>query len=74
MMTAFYNWNKNLLITIIIHQLFNFLIGITNGELLDKFMYCAIFYCAVAVILIVVNPKKVLYRGKAEVLEIISNQ
>jgi membrane protease YdiL (CAAX protease family) len=74
MMTAFYNLNKNLLITIIIHQLFNFLIGIINGELLDKFMYCAIVYCVVAVILIVVNPKKVLYRGKDDVLEVITNQ
>lgn len=63
-MTAFYNLNKNLLIPIIIHQLFNFLTGIINGNLIDIIMYCAFLYFVVAVILIVINPKKVLYGKK----------
>jgi membrane protease YdiL (CAAX protease family) len=61
MMTAFYNLNQNLIIPIIIHQFFNFFIGIINGNVIDLIMYSAILYCIVAVILIVINPKKVLY-------------
>lgn len=60
-MTAFYNLNKNLLIPIIIHQLFNFLIGIINGNLIDLIMYYAILYSLVAAILVVINPKNALY-------------
>lgn len=64
-MTAFYNLNKNLLIPIIIHQLFNFLISIINGDLIDILMYNAILYFIVAIILIIINPKEILYkRGK----------
>lgn len=63
-MATFYNLNKNLLIPIIIHQLFNFLTGIINADLIDIMMYSAILYFVVAVILIVVNPKKVLYGKK----------
>ncbi|MFD2117572.1 CPBP family intramembrane glutamic endopeptidase [Paenibacillus yanchengensis] len=62
MMTAFYNLNQNLIIPIIIHQFFNFFIGIINGNLIDLIMYSAILYGIVAVILIVINPKKVLYK------------
>ena len=68
-MTAFYNLNKNLLIPIIIHQLFNFLIGIINEDLIDIIMYYAILYFVVAVILIVINPKQVLYRKKNSISE-----
>ena len=60
-MTAFYNLNKNLLIPIIIHQLFNFLIGIINGSLIDLIMYYAILYSLVAAVLVVINPKEALY-------------
>lgn len=42
-MTAFYNLNQNLIIPIIIHQFFNFFIGIINGNLIDLIMYNAIF-------------------------------
>ncbi|MED2013208.1 type II CAAX endopeptidase family protein [Bacillus wiedmannii] len=63
-MTAFYNLNQNLMIPIIIHQFFNFFIGILNGNLIDLIMYNAIFYLVVAVVLIVVNPKRVLYGGE----------
>ncbi|MGE6515947.1 CPBP family intramembrane glutamic endopeptidase [Lysinibacillus sphaericus] len=64
-MTAFYNLNQNLIIPIIIHQFFNFFIGLINGNLLDLIMYNAIFYLAVAVLIIIINPKKVLY-GKED--------
>ncbi|MES5865896.1 CPBP family glutamic-type intramembrane protease [Bacillus cereus group sp. RP32] len=63
-MTAFYNLNQNLIIPIIIHQFFNFFIGIINGNLIDLIMYNAIFYLVVAVVLIVVNPKRALYGTK----------
>ncbi|MEK3889431.1 CPBP family intramembrane glutamic endopeptidase [Bacillus sp. FSL K6-3431] len=64
-MTAFYNLNQNLIIPIIIHQFFNFFIGIINGNLIDLIMYNAIFYVVVSVLIIVINPKKVLY-GKED--------
>ncbi|MCM3738465.1 CPBP family intramembrane metalloprotease [Bacillus cytotoxicus] len=64
-MTAFYNLNQNLIIPIIIHQFFNFFIGIINGNLIDLIMYNAIIYLIVAVLIIVINPKKVLY-GKED--------
>lgn len=64
-MTAFYNLNQNLIIPIIIHQLFNFFIGLINGNLLELIMYSAILYLVVAVLLIVINPKNVLY-GKED--------
>ncbi|MGE7688325.1 CPBP family intramembrane glutamic endopeptidase [Lysinibacillus sp. NPDC097214] len=63
-MTACYNLNQNLIIPIIIHQLFNFLIGLINGNLLDLIMYNAILYFVVAVLFIIINPKNVLYGQK----------
>ncbi|GIN72320.1 CAAX amino protease [Bacillus sp. J14TS2] len=60
-MTAFYNLNQNLIIPIIIHQFFNFFIGLINGNLIDLIMYSAIFYFVAAMFLVVINPKKVLY-------------
>jgi len=64
-MAAFYNLNQNLIIPIIIHQFFNFFIGLINGNLIDLIMYNAIFYLVVAVLIIIINPKKVLYGKKA---------
>lgn len=65
--TAFYNMNKNLFIPIIIHQLFNFFIGIINGNLVTLLIYNTIFYAAAALLLIVLNPKNVLYgKGAAD--------
>lgn len=58
-MTVFYNLNKNLLVTIIIHQLSNFLIGIINVKLTDIIMYYALLYFSAAVILIAVKHKRV---------------
>ncbi len=60
-MTAFYNLNKNLLVPIIIHQLFNFLIGIISGNLIELIKYYAILYLLAAIIFIVINPRKALY-------------
>lgn len=64
-MTAFYNLNQNLIIPIIIHQLFNFFAGIINGNVIDIILYNAIFYSAAAVLIIIINPKDVLYEKKA---------
>ena len=64
-MAAFYNLNRNLIIPIIIHQLFNFFIGILNGNLIDLIMYNAILYLVVAFLIVIINPKKVLYGKKA---------
>ncbi|MEH7356751.1 CPBP family intramembrane glutamate endopeptidase, partial [Neobacillus drentensis] len=57
--------NQNLIIPIIIHQFFNFFIGLINGNLIDLIMYNAISYLVVAVLIIIINPKKVLYGKKA---------
>lgn len=64
-MTAFYNLNQNLIVPIIIHQFFNFFLGLINGILIDLLMYNAIFYFIVAVLIIIINPKNVLY-GKED--------
>jgi len=64
-MTAFYNLNPNLIMPIIIHQFFNFFIGLINASLLDLIMYNAIFYFVVAILFIMINPKNVLY-GKED--------
>lgn len=61
-MATFYNLNKNLLVPIIIHQLFNFLIGIISGSLIELIKYYAILYLVVAIILIAINPGNVLYK------------
>lgn len=60
-MTAFYNLNKNLLVPIMIHQLFNFLIGISRGDVIVGIKYYAILYLVVAIIVVVINPRIVLY-------------
>ncbi|MDO6448955.1 type II CAAX endopeptidase family protein [Oceanobacillus profundus] len=60
--TLFYNLNKNLVIPIITHQIFNFSLVLTKGDLLDILVYVMISYFVVAVILIVVNPMGILYK------------
>lgn len=59
--TTFYNLNHNLLIPIIIHQLFNCFIDIQTGNLLHKITVTALAYFVVAVILVLVNYKNSLY-------------
>lgn len=63
-MTAFYNLNQNLVIPILIHQLFNFFVGLINGNLLEIIMYSAALYAVAAIVLIIINPKHVLYGKK----------
>ncbi|MGD2197684.1 CPBP family intramembrane glutamic endopeptidase [Lysinibacillus fusiformis] len=58
-MTAFYTINQNLIIPIMIHQFFNFFIGIINENLIILMMYNAILYSIAAFLLILMNPKKV---------------
>lgn len=63
-MTVFYNLNNNLIIPIIIHQLFNFLLGLISGNLLELLGYYTSFYVIVAFILMAINPKGLLYARK----------
>jgi membrane protease YdiL (CAAX protease family) len=59
--TAFYNLNKNLLIPILIHQLLNFLASLILTDTLKALYYMAPLYVIAALVLLVINPKKVLY-------------
>ncbi|KPI46770.1 CAAX protease [Clostridioides difficile] len=61
-MTTFYNLNKTLIIPITIHQLFNFFIGIINGDLIELIKYYAMLYLIVAIVLIAINPGNALYK------------
>lgn len=61
MMTLFFNLNKNLVIPIVIHQLFNFSLVVIPGEVLDVLLYIMPCYVIVALLLIVINPRKILY-------------
>ena len=56
--TVFYNLNRNLLVPIMIHQLFNFLIGIISWDLIELIKYYAILYLLVAIILIIMEIKR----------------
>ncbi|WP_151734425.1 CPBP family intramembrane glutamic endopeptidase ['Paenibacillus yunnanensis' Narsing Rao et al. 2020] len=55
--TAFYNRSRNLIIPIIIHQLFNFNIAVQTGDVLRKLTLTAVLYLFAAVILVAVNPE-----------------
>src|SRR5690606_31961895 len=59
--TLFYNLNKNLLIPIVIHQLFNFSVVIMRGDLLHVFVYVMLSYLVVALLLVIFNPRGILY-------------
>ncbi len=63
-MTAFYNLNHNLFIPIIIHQLFNYSLGIQTGDLLDILTTTAILYLITAAIFIFTNYKNCLYKNR----------
>ena len=60
--TAFYNLNHNLIIPIIIHQLFNYFMGIQVGNVLNTLTVTSVFNFIVAVVLVLVNYKKSLYK------------
>ncbi len=64
-MAGFYNINQNLIIPIIIHQFFNFFIGLVNGHIVDLMMYNAILYSVAALLLIIINPKNALYKTQS---------
>ena len=67
-MTVFYNWNHNLFIPILIHQLFNYFLAIQTGDVLQNITVTALLYFIVAVVLVLVNYKKCLY-GLSEELQ-----
>ncbi|GAA0378635.1 CPBP family intramembrane glutamic endopeptidase [Bacillus horti] len=56
--TVFYNLNHNLVIPILIHQLFNFFLAIQVRDLLPILTVTAFLYLAVAVVLIVINGNR----------------
>lgn len=60
--TLFYNLNKNLVIPIITHQIFNFSLVLVKGDLLDFLVYVMLSYFVVAIVLIIINPKEILYK------------
>ncbi len=62
--TFYYKVNNNLFVPIIIHQLFNFYTSSIKGEFLDVVMYTAILYFILAVLMVIINPKGVLYSSK----------
>lgn len=62
-MTVFYNLNDNRIIPITIHQLFNLFINVQRGNQLNILKITAIFYLIFAVILILINYKKCLYKS-----------
>jgi uncharacterized protein len=56
--TAFYNWNHNLVIPIMIHQLFNYLMAIQIGDVLHTLTVTSILYIIAAVVIVLVNYRK----------------
>ncbi len=60
--TVFYNLNRNLIVPIVIHQLFNFSLVLFRGDLLDILVYVMLAYFVFATILIITNPKEILYK------------
>lgn len=66
-MTYFYNNNKNLFIPILIHQLLNFLgaLIITDGTVdadMEVLMWQSVIYAVIALVLIIIQPKKFFFR------------
>lgn len=64
-LTVFYNWNHNLFIPIILHQLFNYLLVIQTGDILRNITVTTAFYFVAAVILVWVNYRKCLYGDRS---------
>jgi membrane protease YdiL (CAAX protease family) len=62
--TAFYNMNKNLIVPILIHQVFNFLMSVSKVSVVEILYFICIGYLLFAVVLIWINPQKVLYGKK----------
>ncbi len=64
--TAFYNLNHNLVIPIIIHQLFNFLMWLQSGEALIILSITSSVYFLAAAFIVLLNYKNCLYRSKKD--------
>lgn len=62
--TFFYYLNQNLVIPIVVHQVFNYSLVIIKGDLLDILVFVMLFYFVVAALLISINPKEILYKRK----------
>lgn len=60
--TAFYNISHNLIIPILLHQLFNFLNTVQTNDVLQIITLYAVLYSVAAIILILVNYRKCLRR------------
>ncbi|MCK5129445.1 MAG: CPBP family intramembrane metalloprotease [Clostridiales bacterium] len=58
-MGFFYKLNKNLFVPIIMHLLFNLLLALIVADLLPALICASICYFTVAVVLVIVNPKKI---------------
>ncbi len=59
--TLFYNLNKNLVIPIVMQQLFNFSLVLVHADLLDVLVYVMLSYFVVATMAVIINPKNILY-------------
>lgn len=60
--TLFYNLNQNLVIPVIAHQLFNFLLVFAAADTLQILRYVMPAYVVAALAVIVINPRRVLHR------------
>lgn len=60
--TAFYNINHNLIIPILLHQLYNFLNTVQTNNILQIITLYAVLYSVAAIVLILVNYRKCLRR------------
>lgn len=63
--TFFYNLNRNLLIPITIHQLFNYLLSLIGGDLLVALEYTMLSYFIFAVVIVIANPQKIMFKRNA---------
>ncbi len=59
--TAFYNMNRNLVIPIVIHLLFNLVFSLVGPDALQALEYISPWYLLFVLALLIANPKKALY-------------
>ncbi len=62
LVTLFFNLNKNLVIPIVLHQFFNFSLALFHGKLLDVLTYVMLLYFVAALLVVVLNPRGILYK------------
>ncbi|WP_258278691.1 CPBP family intramembrane glutamic endopeptidase [Paenibacillus sp. SC116] len=68
-MTVFYNLNHNLVIPILVHQLFNYFMAVQTGDRLQILLVTALFYFVVAVGLVFATRNKLLKVEKQQLLD-----